>query len=155
MFQLVHTLKLPRWLADTAATGLSNAYDAFCVASQRYKELFTEKGIIRKKIIVTGIPNFDNFASINKDAFPYTNYVLVATSPNWPYVLHNNRQNFITHCKKIAESKQLIFKLHPLENTQKAEKEIKQIVPDALVFWRGNVDEMIAGASAVITQQSS
>ena len=39
-FHLVRLLKLPRWMGNTSTTGLSNAYDAFCVASEGYKDLF-------------------------------------------------------------------------------------------------------------------
>ena len=60
MFHLVKWLKLPRYLANTSTNGLSNEYDAFCVASRGYAELFVRKGVHERKIIVTGIPNFDN-----------------------------------------------------------------------------------------------
>jgi hypothetical protein len=47
-------------LAGTAATGLSDAYHAFCVASEGYRDFFIRKGARPEKIIITGIPNFDN-----------------------------------------------------------------------------------------------
>src|SRR5215813_1116140 len=31
---------LPRWLASTSTTGLSNAYHTFCVASEGYRDFF-------------------------------------------------------------------------------------------------------------------
>ncbi|HUV15575.1 MAG TPA: hypothetical protein VMW28_03310 [Pelolinea sp.] len=71
MFHLVRRLKLPRWLANTSVTGLSNAFDAFCVASCGYKELFIKKGVHADKIVATGIPNFDNLADIQSGNFPY------------------------------------------------------------------------------------
>lgn len=154
-FQLVRLFKFPRWMADTASTGLSNAFDAFCVASVGYKELFIRKGVVREKIVVTGIPNFDDFAAINKEAFPYNDFVLVATSPYRETLRLKNRRAFIRRCVEIADGRQLIFKLHPLEDAQRAIKEINRHAPGALVFWRGNVDEMIVQASIVITQQSS
>ena len=43
MYYLVKGLGLPRWLASTSTTGLSDCYDKFCVASEGYKELFIRK----------------------------------------------------------------------------------------------------------------
>ena len=61
MFHLVKRLRfLPRWMADTAMTGLSDAYRAFCVASEGYRDFFIRKGVRPEKIVVTGIPNFDD-----------------------------------------------------------------------------------------------
>ncbi len=69
-FTLVKMLKFPRFLANTAATGLSDAYDVFCVASQGYRNLFIRKGVKADKIVVTGIPNFDQIAQSLKINFP-------------------------------------------------------------------------------------
>lgn len=71
-FFLVKILKLPRFLANTASTGLSDAYDVFCVASSGYKTLFIRKGVRPEKILVTGIPNFDNVYSYLNNDFPTT-----------------------------------------------------------------------------------
>ncbi|MGH8582512.1 MAG: hypothetical protein ACREWG_06905, partial [Gammaproteobacteria bacterium] len=49
-FHLVKVLKLPRWIAQTAATGLSDLYDIFCVASDGYRDLFIRKGVRPDKI---------------------------------------------------------------------------------------------------------
>lgn len=51
---------LPRWVAGTATTGLSVAYDRFCGASEGYRDHFVARGVPREKIAVTGIPNFDD-----------------------------------------------------------------------------------------------
>ena len=80
LYRLVKTLKLPRYLANTAATGLSNSYDVFCVASEGYRELFIRKGVRPEKIVVTGIPNFDHVRSFCENDFPHRNFVLVVTS---------------------------------------------------------------------------
>ncbi|MFH0344868.1 MAG: hypothetical protein ACHBNF_22705 [Chromatiales bacterium] len=53
-FHLVKVLKLPRWIAQTAATGLSDLYDIFCVASDGYRDLFIRKGVRPDKMRVTG-----------------------------------------------------------------------------------------------------
>jgi hypothetical protein len=154
-FHLVRLLKLPRWMGNTSTTGLSNAYDAFCVASEGYKELFIKKGVYPEKLIVTGIPNFDNLADIPETKFPYRKHVLVATTPFRETMRPELRPLFIRKCVEIANGRQLIFKLHPLENAPRAIREINRFAPDAKVFWRGNVNAMMLHADAVITQWSS
>lgn len=155
MFHIVRALKLPRWLANTSVTGLSNAFDVFCVASNGYKELFIKKGVQPGKMVVTGIPNFDDLANIQPDGFPYKGHVLVATTPFRETMRAENRAAFIRHCLKIADGRKLVFKLHPLENAPRAIEEINRVAPDALVYWRGDVNKMMLNASAVITQLST
>lgn len=77
---LVQTVGLPRFMANTAATGLSDAYDVFCVASEGYRELFIARGVRPEKIAVTGIPNFDDVEQLHDNDFPYRDFVLIATS---------------------------------------------------------------------------
>ncbi|NMB83573.1 MAG: glycosyltransferase family 4 protein, partial [Ignavibacteria bacterium] len=61
MFYLVKYLKIPRWLASTSTMGMSHMYDLFCVASYGYKDFFVKRKEVKpEKIVVTGIPNFDN-----------------------------------------------------------------------------------------------
>lgn len=154
-YYIVKFLHLPRWLANTSMTGLSNAYDTFCVASNGYKNLFTRKGARSEKIVVTGIPNFDNLADFTSKAFPYKDYVLVATTPFRETMRPEFRSIFIRHCVKIADGRQLIFKLHPLEDARRAIREINLYAPGAKVYWRGDINSMIANAQTVITQWSS
>ena len=154
-YHIVKFLHLPRWLANTSMTGLSNAYDTFCVASNGYKNLFTRKGARPEKIIVTGIPNFDNLADFASNDFPYKDYVLVATTPFRETMRPEFRSIFIRHCVKVADGRQLIFKLHPLENARRAIREINRYAPNAKVYWRGDINTMIANAQTVITQWSS
>jgi len=155
MYHLVKLLKLPRWLANTSVTGLSNAFDTFCVASQGYKDLFIRKGVVPEKIVVTGIPNFDNLANIPPSNFPYHDYVLVATTPFRETMKPEFRPLFIHRCVEIADGRPLIFKLHPLENTRRAIREINRYAPGAKVYWRGDVNAMMLNAQTVITQWSS
>ena len=68
---------------------------------------------------------------------------------------YENRNKFILECKKIAGEQEIIFKLHPNENHDKAEKEIKDLIPNAIVFKSGNIDNMIANCSTLITKYSS
>jgi hypothetical protein len=155
MYHLVKKFKLPRYLASTSTTGLSDTYDYFCVASDGYKELFRSKGVKEEKLVVTGIPNFDNCIQYCNNDFPYKNYVLVATSDSRETFKYENRKKFIKEAAEIAAGRQLIFKLHPNENFTRATKEIKSLIPDALVFNNGNANEMIANSDVVIAKYSS
>ena len=51
---------LPLWLAGTSTTGLSGRYLRFCVASEGYRQVFLRNGVPADKMVVTGIPNFDD-----------------------------------------------------------------------------------------------
>ncbi len=155
LYHLVKWLRLPRYLANTATSGLSNAYDVFCVASEGYADLFARKGVKRGKLYVTGIPNFDDVKNNLTNEFPYHGHVLVATSPLRETFRYDDRDQFIRKCLEIAAGRQLIFKLHPTEKVDRAKREIEKIAPGALVFSTGNVNHMIANASSVITQQST
>jgi len=154
--KLVKKFRLPPWVAcNTSAFGLSDAYDYFCVASEGYRQLFIKKGINPRKLIVTGIPNFDNAAAYLNNDFPYKNYVLVATSDLRETKRLDQRKKFIKNAVKIAAGRKLIFKLHPNENVARAVKEIKRFAPGALIYSEGNTGEMVANCSVLITQYSS
>lgn len=155
IYHAVKKLKLPRWLASTSTTGLSHAYDYFCVASYGYRDLFTRKGVDPKRIRVTGIPNFDNCAVALDNNFPYKNYVLAATSDMRETFKYENRKAFIQKCLDIADGRQLIFKLHPNEQVERATREIERWAPEALVFPTGNIDQMIANCDVLVTRYSS
>lgn len=154
-YYLVKWFKLPRYLANTSATGLSDRYDIFCVASKGYRDLFIKKGVKPEKIIVTGIPNFDRFERLKQSSFEYQGYVLVATSPLRENFLPENRKRFLKECFRIANGGQIIFKLHPAEKARRANREIRKYCPGAIVRKAGSVDVMIANADLVITQESS
>ncbi len=154
-FYLVKYLNFPRWMASTSVTGLSDAYDYFCVASEGYRDLFISKGINEEKIRVTGIPNFDNIKKYMDNDFPYRNYVLVATSDTRETFRYENRKKFIEKAVSIAEARQIIFKLHPNENVKRAVYEINKFAPGALVFSSGNTNHMIANCDILITRFSS
>ena len=146
---------LPRWLAGTAATGLSGAYRTFCVASEGYRELFVRKGARPESIVVTGIPNFDNCERYRANTFPHTGFVLVCTSPLREVFRGEDRQVFIRRAVEIAAKRPLIFKLHPNENATRAIGEIAALAPGARVFTSGSAEEMIANCDVLITRFSS
>jgi len=154
-YQLVRHLKLPRYLANTAATGLSNAYDIFCVASPGYCDLFLRKGVPAHKMVVTGIPNFDHASQYLINQFPYRNFVLAATSSTRETLKYENRMLFLEKVRRIAAGRRVIIKLHPNENIARATKEISQVLPEALILTDGNVHEMVANCDVVVAQRTS
>jgi hypothetical protein len=154
-FHLVRHLRLPRWLASTSTTGLSNLYDVFCVASEGYRNLFVRKGVREQKIRVTGIPNFDDCERFLHNDFPYRDYVLVATSDLRETYRFENRQRFIEMANQIARGRQIIFKFHPNEDWDRARAEVRRYAPGALTFDTGNTDHMVANCSALVTRYSS
>lgn len=154
-YTLMKILKLPRVIANTAATGLSNAYDLFCVASQGYKDYFVKKGVRPEKMVVTGIPNFDNFRESLKNNFPFHDYVLVATSSIRETGKFDDRIHFLEKARKIAAGRKILFKLHPNEKFARAVREIKSIFPEAIILKEGNINHLIGNCSVLITQVSS
>jgi hypothetical protein len=154
-FTLVKTLKLPRYLANTAATGLSDAYDVFCVASQGYRNLFIRKGVKADKIVVTGIPNFDQIASSIQKPFAEKGYILVATSSIRETGKPDDRMQFLANVKQLANGRKVIFKLHPNERPNRAIREIRCLFPAEEIIATGDINSMIANCEVLITQTSS
>ena len=155
-FRLVQRHRwLPRWIAGTAATGLSDAYRAFCVASDGYRDFFVRKGAKAGKIVVTGIPNFDNCERYRDNAFPHRHYVLVCTSPLREIFRGEDRKSFILDALRIANGRPMIFKFHPNEDMARAESEVRRYAPEAMTFRSGSAEEMIANCDVLITRYSS
>ena len=154
--RLTHRLGLPGYFArNTAYNGCSNICDIYCAASPGYKEQFGRMGTDADKIVVTGIPNYDNAAKFLNNDFPYHGYVMVATSDIRECFNKDDRPAFIRECVKIAGGRQLIFKLHPNEIKERAIAEIREGAPAALIFPEGNTDHMIANCEELITQFST
>jgi hypothetical protein len=154
-YHLVRSLRLPRYLANTSMTGLSDAYDRFCVASEGYRDLFVRKGARPEKLVVTGMPNFDDCARFLDNDFPRRGYVLAATSWLRETLKCEDRPAFIRKALGVADGRLLLFKLHPHENKARAMREIEHLAPQALVFPDGNTDHMIANCDALVTRYSS
>lgn len=154
-FRLAKKYDMPRWLGGTSTTGISNVYDFFCVASEGYKDLFISKGADPSKIVVTGIPNFDDCARHLNNDFPHKGFVLVATSDMRETYKFENRKKFIKKAVDIAKGKQIIFKLHPNENYERAVREINKYAPGSFVFQKEIIDPMIANCDVLITRFSS
>jgi len=146
---------VPRWVAGTATTGLSDLYEKFCVASEGYRDLFIRKGVNPDKIVVTSIPNFDNCEQYLHNDFEHRDFVLVCTSDNRETFIYENRKKNIEKYLDMAGGHQLIFKLHPNENAPRAFREIRSCAPESLVFAEGKTEEMIANSRMLIAQFSS
>ncbi len=146
---------LPRWIASTSAMGLSDCYDRFCVASEGYRELFVLKGVRAEKLVVTGIPNFDDCARYARNDFPHRDYVLVCPSDSRETFKLHDRRSFLKRANEIAAGRQIIFKLHPNENWARATREIRALLPGALVFTNGSAEEMVANCSVLVVEYSS
>jgi hypothetical protein len=154
-YYLVKWFNLPRYLASTSTNGFSDMYDYFCVASEGYRDFFIKNGLDPRKVRITGIPNFDNCVQYYDNDFPYRHFVLVATSDTRETFKIENRSKFIKYCLEIANGRDIIFKLHPNEKADRATWEIKKLVPNAIVYHKGNVHEMIANCDVLITKYST
>ncbi len=148
---------LPRYLTfNTSLNGASNLCDIYCVASEGYKEHFSRMGTDARKIVVTGMPNYDNLYHYLDNDFPYRDYVLVVTSDIRETFRYENRRAFLRKCVRIAAGRPMIFKLHPNEKAERAIREIREeIGPEPLVFTDGDPYAMIANCSELICQYST
>ena len=148
---------IPRWAAGTALTGASNLYDRFCVASEGYRDLFIRKGADPERIVVTGIPNFDDCARYLNNPFPKRGYVLCCTSDARETMKFDNRKRFIRNAVRIAaeHGRPLLFKLHPNEERARAIAEIARWAPGAEVHTSGSAEEMVANSDVLICQYST
>lgn len=158
MLPLVRRLPaLPRWLAGTAALGLSNRYARFCVASEGYAALFAERGCDPAKLAVTGIPNFDDCARYAVNDFPRRGYVLACTSDTRETFGREDRAAFLRRAAEIARDRQrpLLVKLHPNEDGLRATAEVRAHAPDAVVYSTGSAEEMVANCSTLVVTYSS
>jgi hypothetical protein len=149
------TRAVPRGLTGTATFGLSNRYDRFCVASDGYRRRYLAEGIPPAKLVVTGLPNFDDFGKYRNNRFPHRGYVLVCTSDARETWLAADRRALLREAVILAADRKLIFKLHPNEDVERATREIREAAPDALVFARGCAEEMVANCDVLFTEFSS
>jgi len=155
--KLVKRFRLhPALCFNTSLNGATNICDIYCAASEGYKAHISAMGTEAHKIYVTGIPNYDNLDLHRHNDFPYRDYVMVATTDMRETSRYENRRAFIKTCVAVANGRQLLFKLHPNENFERAVREIKKYAPSsALVFTGGNTNDMIANSCELITQYST
>jgi hypothetical protein len=154
---VVKALGLPPYFTgDTSLNGSTNVCDIYCAASEGYKDCFSKHGTDASKLIVTGIPNYDNHRQFLNNDFPFHNYVMVATTDMRETCRFENRRAFIKKAVKMAAGRPMLFKLHPNEKVDRAEAEIRKYSPaGTLIFHNGNTSHMIANCSELITQYST
>src|SRR5262249_24092696 len=129
--------------------------EVFCVASPGARDLFRAKGVRSEKMVVTGIPNFDNVAAYVNNEFPHQDFVLICTSNARETFKYHDRMRFLSDAVAIAAGRPVSFKLHPAEQHDRAIREIRAIGPDALILADGNTEHMIAKCVAVVAQYST
>lgn len=155
--RIIQKLKLPRYLSiGTSLNGTSNLCDIYCTASEGYQDYIIKHGTDANKVVVTGIPNYDHLEKYRNNDFPYSGYVMVATSDIRETFRQENRLEFLKSCVNIAKGRRLLIKLHPNELKERAIHEIKHVCPaNTLIFTEGDTHEMIANCSELITQYST
>ena len=140
----------------TALNGMNNVCDVYCVASPGYAKHFEMIGVDKGKIVVTGIPNFDDVQHLRHNSFPHRGYVMVATTDMRETFRRDNRKRFIRHATRIAAGRPMLFKFHPNEIMDRAVAEVKKYAPPGtMIFTEGNTEEMIANAVELVTQYST
>jgi len=148
-------LPLPRWAAGTAGTGLSHAYDRYCVASEGYRKDFVERGAQAERLVVTGLPNFDNFAGYLRPGHWIEGCVLACTSDGRETFRRDDRKRFIRWALEIAGDRPLVFKFHPNERMSRAVDEVRQWAPRARALTSGSGEELAANCHTLITEWST
>jgi hypothetical protein len=146
---------LPRWAAGTAATGLSNSYARYCVASEGYRRNFIERGCDPAKIVATGLPNFDAFANHVKPGHWLEGCVLACTSDGRETFRRDDRKAFIERARDIAGIRPLLFKFHPNERMGRAIAEVRKWAPSAGYLTSGCGEELAANCHTLITEWST
>lgn len=141
---------------STALNGMNNVCDLYCVASAGYAEHFRNIGVDAGKLVVTGIPNFDNMEKLRQNAFPHRGYVMVATTDMRETYRYDNRKKFLQDATRIAAGRPMLVKFHPNEKMDRAVAEVKKYCPPGtLIYTEGNTEEMIANSAELITQYST
>jgi hypothetical protein len=154
--KLVKRLKLPTYTtANTSLNGTSNLADIYCAMSPGYKNYFSELGTSKEKILVTGVPNFDDIDALKNTSYHESGFVLVATSDIRELGGNDDRHFLINKCIDIAKGKKIIFKPHPNENLERVKSEIYSLIPDATIITEPIIDQLIANCDTLVTQLSS
>ncbi len=155
VMQALPALRLPRWAAGTACTGLSNAYFKYCVASEGYRSDFIARGAPPDKLVVTGLPNFDAYAKHVLPGHWIEHSVLACTSDGRECLRFDDRKAFIAWAREIAGTRPLVFKFHPNERMSRAIAEVRKWAPEAGCLTSGSGEELAANCHTLITEWST
>jgi hypothetical protein len=151
--RLVHGIPfLARWLTHASSSAGDDSYDKLCVASEGYRDLFVRYGVDRSRIVVTGIPKLDNYASFIRNDFPYRDYALVVTSEEREAFQFESHRHFVQDALRIARGWQVLFRIPAGDKRQRIIDEVQEWAPSAKVFTDGEVGPMVANCSMLITQ---
>jgi hypothetical protein len=146
---------LPRWAAGTACTGLSGYYDRYCLASEGYRDDFIRRGAPAHRLVVTGLPNFDDLASFHRPGHWIEGRVLACTSDGRETFRRDDRKAFIEWAVDIAKGRPLVFKFHPNEKMKRAIAEVQRWAPGATWVTDGKGEELAANCEVLITEWST
>ena len=155
VMHLLPRLKLPRWAAGTACTGLSHAYVKYCLASEGYRRDFIARGAHADRLVVTGLPNFDNFGAHARPGHWIAGHVLACTSDGRETFRRDDRKAFIQWALEIAGDRPLVFKFHPNEKMDRAIAEVRRWAPNARYVTSGSGEELAANCHTLITEWST
>lgn len=154
--RLTKKFKLPEYTTgDTSLNGTSNKADIYCAMSYGYKDYFAKWGTDQNKILVTGVPNFDDIVSFNQRPYKENGFVLIATSDIRELAGNDDRIYFFKKCRDIANGRKVIYKPHPNEIQDRVITEMRLIIPDAEIITEPILDTLIAHCDTLITQYSS
>jgi hypothetical protein len=152
----VDRLRLPPYLSGTTLTGTRARYALMCVASEGFRRLLIARGAPAHKLRVTGIPNFDDCKSFQKNRIAHRDYVLVCTSDLRETWRIDHRKRFLRRAVAIAAGRPLHVKFHPNEDQARARRELLVVCPEAHIHGADErTEELIANCSVLITQVSS
>ncbi|ACY12980.1 hypothetical protein [Haliangium ochraceum] len=158
-YRLIRLLPfLPRWMAGTAMTGMSGLYDAICVASPGFRAHMIARGADPNRVHITGLIHYDNCRLYEDNEFPHRGYVLACTSDGRETWKADDREAFIARALELAQGRQVIFKLHPNEDYERSEAEIRAQSADALIYYREpgiKAEEMVANCEVLLTEWST
>jgi hypothetical protein len=148
------------WIAGTSTFGLSGQYTKMCVASEGYRDAFIRRGAREDRVVVTGMPNFDDCDRYRKNDFPHRDYLLVCTSDTREVFWFEDRKALLERVVKLARGRQIIFKLHPNEIVDRAKREIEEFAPGSIVYTTGpsnpwSAEEMIANCETLVCTYST
>ncbi len=149
---------LPKWLAGTTLTGTVGAYDLFCVASEGYRGDIVRRGGDPRKVIVTGIPRFDDCERARDNRLDRRNYVLVCTDDTRKK--GERRARFFASARRIAGRRAIVVVLSPNADVSAARAEVLAAIPEALVLDSDShsmprLHELVANADVIVTERSN